>query len=126
LAQVDMAFFGIILLPMISSSAELAPAVFFTYQDTMNPAVNIVVGSGMRIALFVMPFLVILGWIIGEPMTLNLETFGSIILFLSIVVINYHVQEGKSMYLASAICLNVSANFPSSSKVGSLIYSVNG
>jgi len=65
LTQFDIAFFGIILLPMITGMAELAPAVFFTYQDTMNLAGNVIVRSGMQIALLVMQFLVILGWIIG-------------------------------------------------------------
>lgn len=103
--QVSSAFFGVILIPMITSSSELAPAVFFTYEDTMNLAINVVVGTAMQIALFVMPFMVILGWIIGKDMTLHFEAFDSIMLFLGIVIVNYQVQDGKSTYVASAICL---------------------
>ena len=42
----------------------------------------------MQIALLVTPFLVILGWIIGQPMTLHFETFETVVFFLSVLVVN--------------------------------------
>jgi Ca2+:H+ antiporter len=65
LARIDKAFFGVIVLPVVSSSVELWPTILFTYEDTVNLATNGVVGSGMQIVLLVLPVLVILGWIMG-------------------------------------------------------------
>lgn len=42
----------------------------------------------MQIALLVTPFLVILGWILGQPMTLHFETFETVVFFLSVLVVN--------------------------------------
>ena len=59
----------------------------------------------MQIALFVTPFMVILGWIIGQPMTLNFEGFETVVFFLSVLVVNYLIQDGKSNYLEGCMCL---------------------
>src|SRR6478735_9557426 len=40
----------------------------------MDLAMGVAVGSSIQIALLVTPFLVIVGWIIGAPMTLHFET----------------------------------------------------
>jgi Ca2+:H+ antiporter len=59
----------------------------------------------MQIALFVTPFLVILGWIMGLPMTLHFQGFETVVFFLSVLVVNYLIQDGKSNYLEGAMCL---------------------
>jgi Ca2+:H+ antiporter len=51
--------------------AEHVTAVVVAYKNKMDLAIGVAVGSSMQIALFVTPFLVILGWIIGQPMTLS-------------------------------------------------------
>jgi Ca2+:H+ antiporter len=105
LTSVPESFFAIILLPLVASSAAMAPAVFFTYEDTMNLAINVVGGSAMQIALLVMPFLVLLGWLIDQRMTLHFQPFESIVLFLSVFVVVLHIQDGRSTYVSSSICL---------------------
>jgi len=37
----------------------------------MNLAIGVTLGSSMQVALFLTPFLVVLGWIIDQPMTLS-------------------------------------------------------
>ncbi|KAJ1555924.1 hypothetical protein HK405_010496, partial [Cladochytrium tenue] len=59
-------FVGIILLPICKDAA-----------DHFNAA-----SSSMR-ALFVMPLLVLVGWMIGQPLTLNFEIFETVVLFAS-------------------------------------------
>lgn len=51
--------------------AEHVTAVVVAYKDKMDLAIGVAVGSSMQIALFVTPFLVILGWIIGVDMNLG-------------------------------------------------------
>jgi Ca2+:H+ antiporter len=42
------------------------------YKNKMDLAIGVAVGSSLQIALFMTPFLVILGWIMHEPMDLSL------------------------------------------------------
>jgi Ca2+:H+ antiporter len=51
--------------------AEHVTAVAVAYKNKMDLAIGVAIGSSMQIALFVTPFLVILGWIIGQPMSLS-------------------------------------------------------
>ena len=66
--------------------------------------------TSQQIALFVIPFTVVLGWIMGRPLTLLFDPFESIVLFLSVLTVNYVVQDGKSNWLEGMIliCLYVS------------------
>jgi len=47
--------------------------------------------------------LVILGWGIDQPMTLHFETFETVVFFLSVLVVTYVIQDGKSNYLEGAM-----------------------
>ena len=65
-------------------------------------------------ALFVIPFIVILGWIIGHPITMLFDPFESIVLFFSVLVVNYVVQDGRSNWLKGAILISLCVStFPS-------------
>ncbi|KAI4135993.1 MAG: hypothetical protein LQ347_000170 [Umbilicaria vellea] len=90
-AHISETFIGLILLPIVGNAAEHVTAVVVSMKDKMDLAIGVAIGSSMQIALLVTPFLVILGWIIGQPMTLHFETFETIVFFLSVLVVNYLV-----------------------------------
>ena len=102
---ISKTFIGLILLPIVGNAAEHVTAVVVAYKDKMDLAIGVAIGSSMQIALFVTPFLVILGWIIKQPMTLNFEGFETVVFFLSVLVVNYLIQDGKSNYLEGCMCL---------------------
>jgi Ca2+:H+ antiporter len=102
---ISKTFIGLILLPIVGNAAEHVTAVVVAYKDKMDLAVGVAIGSSLQIALFVTPFLVVLGWIIGQPMTLNFEGFETVVFFLSVLVVNYLIQDGKSNYLEGCMCL---------------------
>jgi calcium/proton exchanger cax len=62
---VSRTFIGLIIVPIVGNAGEYATTVKAAMKDKLNLAVSVVVGSTLQIALFVTPFLVILGWIIG-------------------------------------------------------------
>jgi Ca2+:H+ antiporter len=93
-------------------------------------AMGVAVGSSVQIALLVTPFLVLLGWAIDRPMDFQFETCKSPIyaptairllfvgpvadttcalivetvsFFISVLVVTYVVQDGKSNYLEGAM-----------------------
>lgn len=73
----------------------------------MNLAIGVALGSSMQIALLVTPFLVILGWILNEPMSLQFEIFETVVFFLAVLVTNYLISDGKSNYLEGAMLLGM-------------------
>lgn len=96
---ISKTFVGLILLPIVGNAAEHVTSVTVAGKNKMDLAIGVAVGSSMQIALFVTPLLVILGWIINQPMTLYFETFETIILFLGIIMTNNVLGDGKSNYL---------------------------
>ncbi|KAH7135583.1 vacuolar calcium ion transporter /H(+) exchanger [Dendryphion nanum] len=104
-AHISKTFIGLVLIPIVGNAAEHVTAVIVAYKGKMDLAINVAIGSSMQIALFVTPFLVILGWIIDQPMTLHFQGFETVVFFLSVLVVNYLIQDGKSNYLEGAMCL---------------------
>lgn len=102
-AHISKTFIGLILLPIVGNAAEHVTAVVVALKDKMDLAMGVAIGSSMQIALLVTPFLVVLGWIIDQPMTLNFETFETVIFFVSVLVVTYVIQDGKSNYLEGAM-----------------------
>ncbi|GBC08025.1 hypothetical protein RclHR1_07870008 [Rhizophagus clarus] len=98
-------FVGLILLPIVGNAAEHVTAVSVSMKNKMDLAINVAAGSSMQIALFVSPLLVILGWIIGQQMTLFFQTFETVVLFISVLITNYLIQDGESNWLEGAMLL---------------------
>ncbi|CAG8447897.1 131_t:CDS:2 [Funneliformis caledonium] len=106
-------FVGLILLPIVGNAAEHVTAITVAMKDKMDLAINVAAGSSManipdysfQIALFVTPFLVVLGWAIGVQMTLFFKTFETVVLFISVLITNYLIQDGKSNWLEGAMLL---------------------
>jgi Ca2+:H+ antiporter len=94
---ISTTFVGLILLPIVGNAAEHATAVTVAIKDKMDLAIGVAVGSSMQIALLVFPVIVILGWILGKDcMTLYFDTFQIATLFVSVLLVNYLIQDGKS------------------------------
>lgn len=91
-AHISKTFIGLILLPIVGNAAEHVTAVVVACKDKMDLAIGVAIGSSMQIALLVTPFLVILGWIIGQEMTLHFETFETVVFFLSVLITNYLIS----------------------------------
>ena len=98
-AHISKTFIGLILLPIVGNAAEHVTAVVVAMKNKMNLAIGVAIGSSMQIALLVTPFLVILGWIIGQPMTLHFKTFETVVFFLSVLITNYLIQVRSSLRL---------------------------
>ena len=83
--SISPTFVGLILLPIVGNAAEHATAVTVACKDKMDLAIGVAVGSSMQIALLVIPFVVTLGWIMGnDKMTLQFDGFQVVILFVAV------------------------------------------
>lgn len=112
---VSVEFVGLILLPIVGNAAEHATAVTVACKDKMDLAIGVAVGSSMQVSLFLIPLLVVIGWIMGkEDMTLSFDGFQVAVLFVAVLLVNYLIGDGKShwlegmllqcLYLIIAVC----------------------
>ncbi|KAL2260146.1 hypothetical protein VTK26DRAFT_5949 [Humicola hyalothermophila] len=105
--KISKTFIGLILIPIVGNAAEHVTACVVAVKNKMDLAMGVAIGSSIQIALLVTPALVMLGWAIGQPMTLHFETFETIAFALSVLVVTYTVQDGKSNYLEGAMLLGL-------------------
>ena len=103
--NISKTFIGLILLPIVGNAAEHVTAVVVARKGKMNLAIGVAIGSSMQIALLITPALVILGWIMNRNMTLHFETFETVVFFLSTIVVNSLISDGKSNYLEGAMLI---------------------
>ncbi|KAL4885278.1 Sodium/calcium exchanger protein-domain-containing protein [Aspergillus karnatakaensis] len=97
---ISKTFVGLILLPIVGNAAEHATAVTVAIKDKMDLSIGVAVGSSMQIALLVLPLIVVIGWIMGkDDMTLYFDAFQVILLFVSVLLVNYLIADGKSHWL---------------------------
>ncbi|VVT53747.1 uncharacterized protein SAPINGB_P003729 [Magnusiomyces paraingens] len=96
---ISKTFIGVVLIPIVGNAAEHVTAIVVATKDKMDLAVGVAIGSSMQIALFLTPFCVIVGWIIDQPMSLLFTTFETCVLFVSVLMLNYIVQDGESNWL---------------------------
>lgn len=105
---VSKTFVGLILLPIVGNAAEHATAVTVAIKDKMDLSIGVAVGSSMQIALLVLPLIVILGWITGhDDMTLWFDGYQVVVLFISILLVNYLIQDGKSHWLEGVLLMTL-------------------
>jgi Ca2+:H+ antiporter len=102
-SKISKTFIGLILIPIVGNAAEHATAVVVAMKNKMDLAMGVAIGSSIQIALLVTPFLVMVGWAIGQPMSLHFETFSTVAFAFSVMVVTYTVQDGRSNYLEGAM-----------------------
>jgi len=93
------AFIGVILLPIVGNAAEHATSVTVAAKGKMDLALGVAVGSSTQIILLVVPFAVIVGWIVDQPMSLDFRKFDATVLILSVFLASSMLQNGKSNWL---------------------------
>jgi Ca2+:H+ antiporter len=102
-------FIGVILLPLFGNAAEHFTAVSVAAKDKMDLSFAIAVGSSTQIAVFVAPLMVLLAWTQGVDLTFNFGLFGTIAVFLAVLITNAIAADGKSNWLEGAMLLGTYA-----------------
>merc|ERR1711879_921874 len=92
-------FIGIVLLPIVGNACEHVSAIRFAVQDKPGLSIGIAVGSSTQIALFVVPFSVLAGWIMDQPMDLNFGLLNITVMSISVVVVLSIVVDGSATWL---------------------------
>nr|GME13062.1 vacuolar cation/proton exchanger 3-like [Ipomoea batatas] len=103
--NIPVAFISVILLPIVGNAAEHAGAIMFAVKDKLDISLGVAIGSSTQIAMFGIPFCVVVGWIMGRPMNLDFQLFETATLFMSVIVVAFMVQEGTSNYFKGLMLL---------------------
>ncbi|WFD36589.1 hypothetical protein MCUN1_003472 [Malassezia cuniculi] len=105
--HISKAFIGIILLPLVGNAAEHVTSIWMAAKNKMEIALGVAIGSSIQIAVGLVPMLVIVGWMIGQPLTLYFHTFETTTLFVTVLLVNTLIQDGKSNYLEGAMLVGL-------------------
>jgi len=100
-------FIGLILLPIVANAAEHVTSVWMALKGQMELTIGICVGSSIQIAAFVIPLLVVIGWISNHELTLFFANFETITFFASVFLVNTLIQDGKSNYMEGLMLITL-------------------
>ncbi|KAF0686498.1 Aste57867_21685 [Aphanomyces stellatus] len=106
-ANVSSSFVGIILLPIVGNAVEHVTAIKVAFKNNMELALGVAVGSAAQISLFVVPFCVVTGWIMGQPMSLAFTTFEAVTYVVSVVIVYTVISNGTSNWLEGCMLLTL-------------------
>ncbi|KAH7655305.1 Calcium/proton exchanger protein [Dioscorea alata] len=113
--NLPVAFISVVLLPIVGNAAEHASAIMFAMKNKLDITLGVAIGSSTQISMFVIPFCVVVGWIMGKDMDLNFQLFETATLFITVLVVAFMLQEGTANYfkgLMLILCyLIVAASF---------------
>ncbi|KAF9989152.1 hypothetical protein BGZ75_007407 [Mortierella antarctica] len=100
-------FVGFVLLPivLISDLQEEVIAIKESKNNRLDRSVALMIGSCMQISLLVTPLLILLGWIIDEPMTFRFSLMEAVILAGSVLMVNYLIQDNETNWLEGGLLL---------------------
>lgn len=100
-------FIGLIVLPIVGNAAEHVTAVMMALKNKLDLTMSVAIGSSLQIALFLTPFLVVLGWFVDQPMSLFFHTFETVSLFLAVFLSSTILQDGESNWLEGVMLVGL-------------------
>mmetsp|Transcript_39714 Transcript_39714/g.92028 ORF Transcript_39714/g.92028 Transcript_39714/m.92028 type:complete len:493 (-) Transcript_39714:298-1776(-) len=103
---INQSFVGFVILPIVGNAAEHSTAITMAYKSKMDLALGVALGSATQIALFVVPFMVLTGWAIGQPLDLFFGAYETAITFVATVVVGFAVSDGETNWLEGASLLS--------------------
>mmetsp|Transcript_4215 Transcript_4215/g.7860 ORF Transcript_4215/g.7860 Transcript_4215/m.7860 type:complete len:412 (+) Transcript_4215:122-1357(+) len=99
------AFIGLILLPIVGNAAEHMTAVTSAFKGKMDLALAVAVGSSTQVALFIVPFAIIVGWVYDQPVSLNFGVFHCGTLAFTVFLVGHVLNDGTSNWLEGLMLL---------------------
>lgn len=89
-------FIGVIFVAVIGNAAEHTSAIIMARKNRMDLALQISIGSGTQIVMFVAPFLVLISLLFKEQMSLVFNSFELVAIILAVMITNMVVEDGES------------------------------
>jgi Ca2+:H+ antiporter len=109
LLGITQLFIGIILVAIVGNAAEHSTAVLMALKNKMDLSINIALGSGSQIALFVAPVIVFASHIIGKPIDLCFSSLEILAVVVSVIILSFVATDGECNWLEGVQLLAVYA-----------------
>ena len=98
-------FIATIIVPIIGNAAEHASAVIFAMRNKLDLSLGVAIGSATQIAIFVLPLLVVLGWLADKPLSLNFQAEETASVFFTVILVTFAIKDGSSNWFLGVILL---------------------
>lgn len=105
--RISRLFVGIILVAIVGNAAEHSTAILMALKNKMDLSINIALGSGAQIALFVAPVIVFLSFLMGQPMDLRFSEFEVLSVVISVIILSFVATDGECNWLEGVQLLAV-------------------
>jgi len=103
-------FMGVVVVAIVGNAAEHSTAILMAAKNRMDLSCQIAIGSGLQIALFVAPVLVLLSYVPGfTPIDLRFSLMEVMAISAAVVVVSLVVNDGESNWLEGLLLLAVYA-----------------
>ncbi|MBN8660335.1 MAG: calcium/proton exchanger [Candidatus Obscuribacter phosphatis] len=100
-------FIGVILVAIVGNAAEHSTAILMAHKNKMDLSINIALGSGSQIALFVAPVIVFVGYFTGHPMDLCFSEVEILSIVVSVIILSFVATDGECNWLEGVQLLAV-------------------
>ncbi|KAG2439186.1 hypothetical protein HXX76_004550 [Chlamydomonas incerta] len=92
-------FIGLIVLPIAGNACEHLTACIVAMRNKMDLSMGVAVGSSIQIALFAIPFNVVVGWVSGHNFSLDFSPFSAMVLAVCVIHANFVTADATSHWL---------------------------
>jgi Ca2+:H+ antiporter len=106
---ITQVFVGVVLVAIVGNAAEHSTAVLMAMKNKMDLSINIALGSGSQIALFVAPMVVFASFAIGKPMNLCFTPLEILSIVVSVIILSFVATDGECNWLEGVQLLAVYA-----------------
>ena len=89
-------------LSITGNAAEHASSIVAACKNKCDLSLGIAVGSSTQISLCVLPLLVIIGWGMDRPMTMNFEPFEAFTLVCTVMILGFAITHGTATWITGA------------------------
>jgi Ca2+/H+ antiporter len=94
-----------IFVPIVGNAAEHWAAVTFASRDKMGLSMAIAVGSSTQVSLFLIPFCVVAGWIMGTEMSLDFHQLQVACVAVAVLLVAQISSHGESTWLSGVLLI---------------------
>lgn len=98
-------FIGIIIIPIIGNAAEHFTAVIMAMKNKIDLSFEIAVGSSTQIATLVMPLLIFISLMLGQPMNMMFNYHEIVVVGLAVIIAGFISLDGESNWLEGSLLM---------------------
>jgi Ca2+:H+ antiporter len=96
------AFIGLVVIAILTNVPEHIAALAYARRDNVDLSLSIGMNSAIQIALFVVPVMVLISFLAGNPLSLVFSPFELVAMVLAVVIVNYLSSDGVCNWLEGA------------------------